>query len=583
MKWTTDEFTGKRFGKYEVLCRLAIGGMAEIFLGFARSGPFVGRPVVIKRILNEQREDSNALQMLLDEAKMTATLSHPNVAQVMDLESDGEEILLVIEFITGANIEEIVEAYTARQEPVPLGFAITVIREAAQGLGHAHGHKNSRGELLPIIHRDVTPRNVMVDFEGATKVLDFGIARAKGSERRTQAGMVRGTTAYMSPEQAVGKDVDPRTDLFSLGTIFHELLTGQRLFYKGNPGQEMAAVYEGEIPLPSKVNRRVPKALDTVVMHILERKLEKRYQTATEFIRDLSLAAGSTAWGKDRCAELVRERFAARQKDIEKLIVRIPNRAPPAPAAVNAPAYPEGRTIVSKAQLAPLNDADSGARTMVGAAPLAERIPADRRPTMATEPGRELATDPGRPVMQPRPVTPAPQPPTNPTSPGLNESELFDHDDTEDVGARTRIIPGGSLRSLPRVSEQPTDPRRAAVPREAAPQSGGSSNGVLVLAAIVALLLGAVGGAFIFRQMQAPPPAQASVVRLSLSSDRPVAVWLGKQDLGTTPIAVFVPSGRHLLELREPDGPRRSLEVNLPPDESDAKMVVTLDSLPQLP
>lgn len=571
MKWTTDEFTGRRFGKYEVLCRLAIGGMAEIFLGFARAGPFIGRPVVIKRILNEQREDPNALQMLLDEAKMTATLSHPNVAQVMDLESDGEEILLVIEFITGANVEEIVDAYTARQEPVPLGFAITVIREAAQGLGHAHGHKNSRGELMPIIHRDVTPRNVMVDFEGATKVLDFGIARAKGSERRTQAGMVRGTTAYMSPEQAIGKELDPRTDLFSLGTIFHELLTGQRLFYKGNPGEEMAAVYEGEIPLPSKVNRRVPKALDTVVMRILERKLDKRYQTALEFIRDLSLAAGSTAWGKERCAELVRERFSARQKDIEKLIVRIPNRSAPASSPPNAPAYPEGRTIVSKAQLAPTSTGENDARTMIGAAPLG-----DRRPPMGTEPGRDVATDPGRPIMQSRPATPAPQPPT---SQGLNANELFDHDEMEDAGARTRIIPGGSLRALPRVSEQPTDPRRAAVPRPEA----GRSNGVLILAAIFALLLGAVGGAFIFRTMQAPPPAQASVVHFSLSADRPVSVWLGKQELGTTPVSVFVPSGRHLLELHEEDGARRSLEVNLPADQADAKMVVTLDSLPQLP
>lgn len=578
MKWTTDEFTGRRFGKYEVLCRLAIGGMAEIFLGFARAGPFLGRPVVIKRILNEQREDPNALQMLLDEAKMTATLSHPNVAQVMDLESDGEEILLVIEFITGANVEEIVEAYTARQEPVPLGFAITVIREAAQGLGHAHGHKNSRGELLPIIHRDVTPRNIMVDFEGATKVLDFGIARAKGSERRTQAGMVRGTTAYMSPEQAVGKELDPRTDLFSLGTIFHELLTGQRLFYKGNPGQEMAAVYEGEIPLPSKVNRRVPKALDNVVMRILERKLDKRYQTALDLIRDLSLAAGSTAWGKERCAELVRERFSARQKDIEKLIVRIPNRSAPAPSPPNAPAYPEGRTIVSKAQLAPTSsttgETDSGARTMVGAAPLA-----DRRPLLATEPG--VATDPGRPMMQSRPATPAPQPPTNPVSQGLNANELFDHDDMEEAGARTRIIPGGSLRALPRVSEQPTDPRRQAVPRA----EPGRSNGILILAAVIALLLGAVGGAFIFRSMNAPPPpAVASVVHFSLSADRPVSVWLGKQELGTTPVSVFVPSGRHLLELREEEaGTRRSLEVNLLPDQGEAKMVVTLDSLPQLP
>jgi hypothetical protein len=182
----------------------------------------------------------------------------------------------------------------------------------------------------------------------------------------------------------------------------------------------------------------------------------------------------------------------------------------------------------------------------------------------------------------PRPVTPPqPQPPTNPISQGLNESELFDHPEPEVEDQRTRIIPGGSIKALPRISDQPTDPRRSAIPREQ--PSSGSSKGVLVLAAIVALLLGAVGGAFIFRSMQAPPPAQASVVHFSLSSDRPATVWLGKQELGATPLSVFVPSGRHLLELREEEGARRSFEVNLPAGESEAKMVVTLDSLPQLP
>lgn len=572
MKWTTDEFTGKRFGKYEVLCRLAIGGMAEIFLGFARAGPFVGRPVVIKRILNEQREDPHALQMLLDEAKMTATLSHTNVAQVMDLENDGEEVLLVIEFITGANIEEIVDAYTARQEPVPLGFAISVIREAAQGLGHAHQHKNSRGEALPVVHRDVTPRNVMVDFEGSTKVLDFGIARAKGSERRTQAGMVRGTTAYMSPEQAIGKDPDPRSDLFSLGTIFHELLTGKRLFHKGNPGQEMAAVYEGEIPVPSQVNRRVPKALDGVVMRMLERKLDKRYQNATELIRDLSLAAGSTAWTRERCAELVKERFAARQKDIEKLVARIPQRSP---------SYPEVRTIVTKGPISPsqLNDDDAaGARTMIGAQPLG-----DRRPPIQTDPYREIATDPNRPAMPPaKPVTPQPQQ-------GLNASQLFDGED-DNAPQPTRIIAGASVRAAPKVSEAPTDPRRPAVARESAQsvrrmpvaKPAATSKGPLFAAALIALLIGGVGGAFIIKGMQ-PAPAANALVRLSLDTDRPATVFLGKSALGTTPVSVFVPSGRHLLELQEEEGPRRSLQVDLPGTQPEAKMVVTLDSLPSLP
>lgn len=580
MKWTTDEFTGKRFGKYEVLCRLAVGGMAEIFLGFARAGPFVGRPVVIKRILNEQREDPNALQMLLDEAKMTATLSHQNVAQVMDLENDAEDVLLVIEFITGANVEEIVEAYTARQEPVPLGFAISVIREAAQGLGHAHQHKSARGEPQPIVHRDVTPRNVMVDFDGNTKVLDFGIARAKGSERRTQAGMVRGTTAYMSPEQAIGKELDPRSDLFSLGTIFHELLTGKRLFYKGNPGQEMAAVYEGEIPIPSQVNRRVPRALDSVVMRMLERKLDKRYQNATELIRDLSLAAGSTAWTRERCAELTKERFAARQKDIEKLVARIPQRSP---------SYPEVRTIVTRGPISKqqLNDDDSAAaRTMIGGQPLGDRRPPPQPPT---DPYREVATDPGRPVMAPpKPATP---PPSAPLTAGLKSNELFD--DEDEAPQATRIIPGSSMRSMPKVSEAPTDPRRPSIPRESqqnlrrptptpAPPPQAASKLPLFFAAVIALVIGGAGGAFVIKRMQ-PTQAPSAMVKLSLDTDRPATVFLGKMTLGTTPVAVFVQSGKHQLELQEASGARRTLQVDLSATEPETKLVVALDSLPQLP
>jgi serine/threonine protein kinase len=354
MKWTTDEFTGRRLGKYEVLCRLAVGGMAEIFLGFARAGPFVSRPVVIKRILQEQRADPTAMRMLLDEARLTAQLSHPNVAQVFDLETADDEVLLVIEFITGANLEELAEVQRMRRETVPVGFTVAVIRETALGLSHAHGYRNSQGPA-PIVHRDVTPRNVMVDFDGATKVLDFGIARAKGIERRTQVGMVRGTSAYMSPEQTVGKDLDPRTDLFSLGVVFHELLTGQRLFYKGNPIQEMAAVYEAEVTPPRKLNPQVPQPLDPIVMRLLEHKPEKRYQSAQEFVRELTVAVGTTAWGKDRCAAFIRERFSSRQNDIQKLVERIPQLSSHGemPTIVGKPSEytgeVEARTIVGPA------------------------------------------------------------------------------------------------------------------------------------------------------------------------------------------------------------------------------------------
>jgi hypothetical protein len=320
-------------------------------------------------------------------------------------------------------------------------------------------------------------------------------------------------------------------------------------------------------------------------MKLLERKLDRRYQTALDMIRDLSLAAGSTAWGRDRCAELVRNSFSSRQSEIEKLVVRIPNRA-------QAPAYPEGRTIVQKGpvpQAQNINDTDSGARTLVGAQPLvgSSRIP------LTTEPGREPATDPGRPAVRieppPKQATPQPQPVTSPAQRemGLSAKELFDDEPPSEE--RTRIIPGQSMRGLPRVeqparepslTEQPTDPRRGAVPRQ---QSGGTSNTTLIVAAIIALVLGAVGGAFIIQKMQQPGPAAGALVRLTLSSDRPATVFLGKQELGATPVTVFVPSGKHQLVLQEADGPKRSLEVNLSPSEPDAKMVVTLDSLPQLP
>lgn len=562
MKWTTDEFTGKQFGKYEVLCRLAVGGMAEIFLGFARFGPFLGRSVVLKRILREQREDPGALQMLLDEAKLTATLGHPNVAQVLDLEMARDDVVLVIEFIPGANTEEVVDAYQARGEPVPLGFALAAVREAAQGLAHAHGNRDAKGQLVPIIHRDVTPRNVMVDFDGAIKVLDFGIARAKGSARRTQVGMVRGTTAYMSPEQAVGKDLDPRTDLFSLGIVAHELLTGQRLFYKGNPAEEMAAVYEAEVPPPSRVNRRVPKAVDPVVMRALERKPERRYQSALELIRDLSLAAGSTMWTRERCAEMVRSQFASRQKDIEKLIARVPNWG----------AQPDdGRTLIGRGGPIPsgYRDNEPVPKTVVSGDPpglLRPSRPVGRETPARAETVLDGPRSGGEPIREP-----------------IRES-VTDTSRAKDQRGPEREPAGGELVEAPRLlpggrgtgpssSDVPTDPKRLAVPKAGSRTS-------LAVAAAIALVLGGAGGALIFRWMQ--PPGRPSMSRVIIDADRPTEVVLEGQVLGRTPLTAVFPVGHHVLELKEGGGPVRRFEVDVLPSIENTYHVV-LDSLTEVP
>lgn len=600
MKLVPDEFTGRHYGKYEVLCRVAVGGMAEIFLGFARSGPFMNRPVVLKNILPEQREDPVALQMLLDEARVTATLSHANIAQVVDLEQAGEDVLMVIEFIQGANLEEVVEAWTKQSEPVPLGYALTVVREAAQGLAHAHLNKDARGAVQPIVHRDVTPRNIMTGFDGGTKVLDFGIARAMGAQRRTVAGMVRGTTAYMSPEQAIGKDLDPRSDLFSIGVIFHELLTGQRLFFRGNPGAEMAAVYESEIPLPSKVNRRVPRALDQVVMRALERNRDKRYQSALELIRDLQLAAGSTAWSKERCAEMVTERFTDRLRAMKVLLERVPK--PLGSTDQHLARGDENRTVMVPRPLAD-SQPEPSFKTLMEVGPeiaeLRERAKRlrDGRTTSpgidGNELGHEQSTTGESEVVSPPPAPPARPPPpplearrsaNKPDSgpslrpvtpvaqrapPPPSKSRLLDQEDAAGLGEapdRTKIT---GQRTIPRAT---TDPEREAVERTAE-----RSSLPAVLAVILALVLGAAGAVAYMRYTR-----PQGLGRLTLVSDKPVTVDFQGQTLGATPLDAWVPAGQLHLKLKSPDGAVRELIVDVAAGEVVTE-TVALDSLQKLP
>jgi serine/threonine protein kinase len=608
MAFVADEFTGRRFGKYEVLCRVAVGGMAEIFLGFALSGPFAFKPVVLKRILAEQREDPSSMQMLIDEAKLTAQLSHPHVAQVLDLEVDGEDVLLVIELIQGANVEELVDNFNKAKEVVPLGLVLTLIRDAALGLQHAHTHKDQKGNPVPIIHRDVTPRNVMVTFDGVGKVLDFGIARAAGASRRTVAGMVRGTAAYMSPEQAIDAKVDTRSDIFSLGTIFHELLVGQRLFSRGNPGKEMAAVYEAEIPIPSVANKRVPKALDAVVLRALERSVSRRYQTPAELIRDLDLAAAGALWAPDRCGQLVKERFDARLRDLTALLDRIPDD--PEQGASTDVSRKELSTDVGRKELG--SQEEQGLRTVVAplpsaagqASPTAEmeldgsltmpvnvkslpgRISQQQLRKVPSRPPEKITTDPAKSSDQsqvptrfftpqfeaksddritdegPVPADVAPPPPTVVTQPGVDPS-----------GSKAPIASRQSRRHLPPTSDTATQPRM---------NTGGRTFG-LIVGALLAMVLGAAGGVLVYRSVSAQRTPTIGLGRLSIATDKPAEVKLGDEVLHAPIDDVYLPVGHHALAVRENGGTSwRTLEVDVSA-ERPTRLEVKLDSLPAAP
>src|SRR5512140_684997 len=221
---------GRRIGKYEIVTRLSVGGMAELFLAFFAGPGGFRKYVALKQILPDVAKDQDFVKMFLDEARITAAFSHANVGSVFDLGQEGQELYLAMEFISGQNLQQILKAAYAARQPLPIGFAATVARDACLGLHYAHTFVDRAGTPSPVIHRDVSPKNVMVSYAGEVKVIDFGIAKAKNRLGKTQIGIVKGTRGYMSPEQVKGAPLDGRSDLFCMGVILYEMLTGEKLF-----------------------------------------------------------------------------------------------------------------------------------------------------------------------------------------------------------------------------------------------------------------------------------------------------------------------------------------------------------------
>ncbi len=290
--------------------------MAELFLGFT-SGPGGFRKyVVIKRILPDARDNEQFERMFLDEARITAAFNHPNIAQVFDLGQEDDGLYLAMEFIAGQNLNQITGAHLRRKRPVPLGFTLSVGRDVCIALHYADTYTAPSGEPSPVIHRDVSQKNIMVTYDGVVKLLDFGIAKAKGSLERTQAGTVKGTTGYMSPEQVRGEKLDGRSDLFSVGVMMHELITGARLFSGKTERDEMMKILDAPIPWPSHVSPHVPvpEEVSKVVMQALERSREKRFLNGRDMARAIEAAAGRLMMDADHRASLMQEMFAERMQ-----------------------------------------------------------------------------------------------------------------------------------------------------------------------------------------------------------------------------------------------------------------------------
>jgi eukaryotic-like serine/threonine-protein kinase len=275
---------GKRLGNYEILALLALGGTAEIYL--ARIGGTNGfeKYVVVKCLHDHLADDPEFTRMFLDEARLAAVLDHSNIVQTLELGEHEDRYYMVMEFLAGLSLAMIVRRAAERlpggRLPVPL--VLNIAAQACAGLHYAHD-KQASGKPLNMVHRDISPQNLVVSFEGVVKVVDFGIARADQRDTKTKAGTIKGKFAYMSPEQCVASNIDRRTDVFALGVIVWELLTGRRLFKRNSPYETYQAVIECNVPLPSSLNVELDPQIDAIVMKAVAKAKESRYPTAEAF------------------------------------------------------------------------------------------------------------------------------------------------------------------------------------------------------------------------------------------------------------------------------------------------------------
>jgi len=272
-----------QFGKYTLFERIGRGGMAEVFKGRIQGPAGFERVFVVKRILPHLSDDASFIKMFVEEAKLSARLNHPNIVHIFELGAVEGEYFISMEYIRGHDLSETMRAIWKALGPPRPELVSYIGREACRGLAYAHNLTDENGRPLGMIHRDVSPSNVMLSYEGAVKMLDFGIAKALGdSAEPSKNGTLKGKYAYMAPEQTEGENVDSRSDIFAIGIVLHEVLTGRRLFKGQNDVATIERVRRCEVPPPSASNPAIPRELDNIILKALQRDPARRWSNAAD-------------------------------------------------------------------------------------------------------------------------------------------------------------------------------------------------------------------------------------------------------------------------------------------------------------
>ena len=351
----------RTIGRYEIVDVLGQGGMASVYLARTRGPAGFQKLFAIKKVHEHLASDRQFAAMFLDEARIAAALHHPNVAQVFELGEDQGAYFLAMEYLLGEHLGMVLRKLGRAEGPAPIAVMARIVALAAEGLHHAHEAHDELGKPLQIVHRDVSPQNIFVTYAGHVKLTDFGIAKATTNEVRTDTGTVKGKFAYMSPEQALGRPIDRRTDVFALGAVLWEAVTLRRLFRSPTDAETLLKVTRCEVPVPSSVSPGIPAEIDRIVMRCLAAAPEGRYATAGELAQDLEgfLAplegsAHASAIGA-LMTGLFGDEIATRQAAVRRVLTRDVEPGPAAGPALVEPAGagPEVDETISQSKSRP--------------------------------------------------------------------------------------------------------------------------------------------------------------------------------------------------------------------------------------
>lgn len=392
------------FGKYLLLERIAVGGMAEVFIAKAFGVEGFERILAIKRILPTMAEDNEFISMFIDEARISVQLNHSNIVHIHELGRYGEAYFIAMEYVSGRDLRQVLEYYQREQLVMPAAQAVYIASKMCDGLDHAHRKRDARGTPLNIVHRDVSPQNVLLSFDGEVKLIDFGIAKAAGRLQKTQAGILKGKFGYMSPEQVRGLEIDHRSDIFAVGVVLYEMLTGHRLFTGESDFSVLERVRDAVVPPPRELNADIPEGLETVLLRALSGEREDRYQWASEFQEDLMrfLLSGDALYGPKHLSAFLTsafaeeveieaermERFANLNQEEDGDDSVVPTAYGPRPDVAEAPAEPPSadRTMITEA---PAVEEDADATPPPASASVRRRRPSSRETPRARTPVRD--------------------------------------------------------------------------------------------------------------------------------------------------------------------------------------------------